>query len=679
MPIARLSLTPDIQSRKADPSKDAKMVNAYKEGTTCIKRPGLKGFSTTPGLPTAVGQGVYHFNDDLYAGVNNTLYKITTGGTATTIGSITGDVVPLSFVNTFNNNYLFFHNYVNGYTINSTGTLTKISNDQLASITLDTVGASYESNPAVIIGGSVKTLSLDLGGSGYVTAPAVDFSPPDIQGGAKPTATALIVAGVVVDVILDTPGFGYLTAPVVTIDPPPSGTTALASTTIFEGTGATATCTVVTGVVQTVTITNIGTGYLEPPSVNFVDYLALTTTAASTDSDIEFASTENIQVGWAVSGTGVPVGTVVTEILNASYIRVNKSVSVASGDILTLTSGGAGATATSTLNFFPTDLVPGVAYIDTYTVVQTKSGRIYNSNPGVPTVWGALDYISATAEPDQAVGLAKHLNYVVSFGQWSTEFFYDAAVTTGSPFLRNEAARIEIGCANGESIVQFEQTLVWVGKSNTAGKSVYMLDGLSPTRISNPFIDRYLDADGLTNCTASSVKYNGHAWYILTLPDSNLTLVGDLTEKTWYFWSSVYNNVEQYFVADFATSLNGITFMQDSHDGELYTLDSNTYTDADGVINFRIVTELLDADSHVRKFVNRVEIIGDKVDSVLRVKHTDDDYQSWSIYRSVNLKDTRPVLYQNGSARRRAFELFNNDDAPIRLFDLELDVTAGVH
>jgi hypothetical protein len=70
-------------------------------------------------------------------------------------------------------------------------------------------------------------------------------------------------------------------------------------------------------------------------------------------------------------------------------------------------------------------------------------------------------------------------------------------------------------------------------------------------------------------------------------------------------------------------------------------------------------------------------MIGDKVNTVLRIRHTDNDYQNWSMYRSVNLSDSRPVLYQNGVTRRRAYELFNNDATFIRLLAMELDVTVG--
>jgi len=536
MPTVRLPLTFDIQSRRADPFKDSKMVNAYQENGEVLKRPGLNTVVTDPALPTDIGQGLFAYLDSLILCTNNEIYKVTSGVT-TDLGSIEGDVRPISWTNTFNNNYLFFHNETNGYNYNATDGLVKVDSTQVS-----------EAN--IVVAGS-----------------------------------------------------GYSSQPTVTFDPPSSGVTATGTVSWDSGSG------VVTGI----TITNKGSGYTSAPNV-------------------------------VISGPG---------------------------------GSGTTATATAVLNYFPTDLVPGAGYLDTYVAVMTTEGRIYTSSSADSTRWNALNYISSNSQPDTATGITSHLNYIVAFNQWSTQFFYDAGTSTGSPLLPNPSANLEIGCANGNSIAKFEQTIVWVGQSNTAGKGVYLLNGIAPTKISNQFIDKYLDADTVVNCSGFGIKYNGHSWYVLTLPDIDITFVFDIDEKKWSFWSSVIDNVEQYFVGDFATSYGGHTYMQDSLNGEVYKLDQDVYRDADGQINFRLVSPLLDADTQFRKTFIRVEVIGDKVDTTLRIRHTDNDYVNWSAYRNVNLKDPRPVLYQNGVSRRRAYELFNTDNTFIRLSKLEMDVTVG--
>lgn len=583
MPTVRLPLVFPIQSRKADPFKDAKMVNAYKEGDQVLKRPGLLGVTVSPALPTGVGQGVFAYQNSLFSCTNNAVYK-TTSGVSTSLGSLTGAVKPISWTSTFNNAYLFLHNQTHGYVYSTATGLDQLTNDQ-----------TIEAN-------------IDIPGSGYTSAPSVTFSASPT--GDTTTGTAVYDADTtsIVGITIVNDGSGYVTTPTVTI-----GTAWAASTAYTLG-------------------TQISSG----------GYLYTVTTAGTTSTTAPTHTS-----GAAANGTA------------------------------TLTWAGGAATASSVLNYFPTDLVPGVAYLDTYVVVMTTEGRLYNSNSADPTTWNALNYISSNSQPDTATGVTSHLNYVVAFNQWSTQFFYDSGASTGSPLLSNASANLEIGCTNGDSIAKFEQTVAWVGQSNTAGKGVYLLNGIAPIKVSNQYIDKYLDTDTCANCSGSGIKFNGHSWYILSLPDSDITLVYDIDEKIWTFWSSTIDNEEQYFVGDHATSMGGHTYMQDSIYGELYKLDHNYFTDRDGVINFRLVSPLIDADTQFRKTIIRVEMIGDKVATVLRIRHTDNDYQNWSMYRSVNLSDSRPVLFQNGVTRRRAYEMFNNDATFIRLAAMEMDLTVG--
>ena len=103
--------------------------------------------------------------------------------------------------------------------------------------------------------------------------------------------------------------------------------------------------------------------------------------------------------------------------------------------------GSTGTLATvSDLDFPPNQtpalpLAKGAVYLDDMVFVMTTSGRIYNSGIENPTSWDALDYISKTAEADGGVALAKHLNFIVAWGDFSGEFFYNAGNPTGSPLL----------------------------------------------------------------------------------------------------------------------------------------------------------------------------------------------------------------------------------------------------
>ena len=358
--------------------------------------------------------------------------------------------------------------------------------------------------------------------------------------------------------------------------------------------------------------------------------------------------------------------------------------------VVTITDGGPGvnATASALLNGFPAGpYATGAIYLDTYTVIGGTNGEIYTSDPNNPTVWNALNYITAEAEPDGLVGIVKHLNYILAFGQWSTDFYYDAGSYPGSPLAIATPYHIELGCANGDSICSFEQTTVWIGTAKEQGPSVYSIMGVSPSKISTPFIDRILNNSTLTDVIAYPLRINGHTFYILTLADLNQTLVYDLNEKQWYQWTmyaigdsdSGVNGIyaEQYFRPSYFAGVGETYFLLDDDNGKLYTLSDTYYNDAGAPIYYRSITPIMDSGTTKRKFYHSVEIVGDKIPATMNIRHTSDDYKTWSNYRQVNLNNERPQVHQAGASRRRAWEFLCTDNQPIRLEAAEIDFDIG--
>jgi len=81
---------------------------------------------------------------------------------------------------------------------------------------------------ANLTGQFVTSVTVDFGGSGYVTPPAVTISG---GGGSGATAHAVLTGNVVTTVVVDSTGSGYSTPPTATIAPPPA---ALAFTTFWS-------------------------------------------------------------------------------------------------------------------------------------------------------------------------------------------------------------------------------------------------------------------------------------------------------------------------------------------------------------------------------------------------------------------------------------------------------------
>jgi len=491
----------------------------------------------------------------------------------------------------------------------------------------------------------------------------------------------------VISVSIDNEGLGYSSG--ITLTFTPSGTTA--NPTVDSA-----------GHITAVTLTAQPTGQAVIPTVAINVPTAATPTGTGTKAffDIVVSSATGIYTGMYVTGTGIAPNAKVTNI-SGTTITVSIAHTDAVSGTITFTDMGSNGALTANLCSFPTGpYVSGTVFLDNYVFIGTVStamstdlppvpvgNRIYNSALGDPTSWGALDYLSFEQTTDTLVGIVKHLNYLVAFGQTSTQFYYDNANPVGSPLSVSQSYTSEVGCASGDSIVSTDNTVLWVGTSKTYGRAVYLMDGVSPVKVSTDNIDKHLEADGLGKVSAYCYKFGGHTLYILTLHNANETLVFDTNEKMWYQWtqysmmSSDQSNpgvwMESYFRPTFYSEALGVPFVLDDDTATIYYFDTNTYQDANQPIYCRTVTDVIDNGSTKRKFYGRLEIIGDKVAGTLQVRHTGDDYNTWSSYRSIDLNASRAQIYLSGADRRRAWEFLCTSNVPLRLDGAEIDFRIG--
>ena len=242
---------------------------------------------------------------------------------------------------------------------------------------------------------------------------------------------------------------------------------------------------------------------------------------------------------------------------------------------------------------YPATTVRGVVWLDSYVFVMTPDGVIHNSDLNNPSSWAATSFISANAEPDAGVAIARQLNYLVAFGEWSTEFFYDAGnAAPGSPLSKVLNAFLEVGCASGASIAPSDNTLYYISQSKTKGRSVMRLNGYVPERLSNEWIDRILNADDLVGLTAYCVKPFGHWFYIVNLPTSSISLAYDSITGEWHRWTSGYADSAKAvstLTYDATTGLATITFTasQTIVDGDPVTVAGATQADYNGLVVLR--------------------------------------------------------------------------------------------
>lgn len=333
---------------------------------------------------------------------------------------------------------------------------------------------------------------------------------------------------------------------------------------------------------------------------------------------------------------------------------------------------------------YPATTVRGIVYLDGTYYVMTPNAEIFGSDLENVLQWSALNVIKCNSEPDGGVCLARQLNLVVAFNKYSTEFFYDAANPVGSPLSPYTSSFLEIGCAVAESVTQMDNNLIFMSQGRQKGRSIQVLQGTVPSKISTVFVDKILEGDDLVNVRAYYIKLSGHGFYILQLPTSNITLVYDFDTQLWGKWTRITAFTDENTFTEVPFSISGYTtngsadLVQDSTTGSIYALSLDTHKDDGFPIHMQIVTPLYDGGLNQFKFFSKIELIGDKnVGKKAFLSYSDDDYLSWSTKRPIDLGTPRSSLNRLGSSRRRAFKLECFEDDLIRFSNLEITLEKG--
>lgn len=324
---------------------------------------------------------------------------------------------------------------------------------------------------------------------------------------------------------------------------------------------------------------------------------------------------------------------------------------------------------------YPARTVPGVVNLDSTVYVMDAAGVIYGCDLQNPTVWGSLNFVTAEYEADTAVCLAKVQNYVVALKDWTTQFFYNTGAAQGSSLAPVRNANLRIGCASAGSVVQMDNTLVYMAKTYQAGRSIVMLNGFQPVKISDVFVDKVLNADSLIGVNAFSIKVGGHDFYVLSLDNTGYSLVYDMVEKLWYVWNSAGGTLGP---INYATD-GSLTILQKRTAGSLVSVSPSTYQDDGSSISVTCRTDLLDFNSTQRKFMAEVTVVGDKYTSTnaVNVFRYDDNYITIALLGTVDMAALRPRVNRCGSFRRRAFAVTHSANMPLRLEALEVQVMPG--
>ena len=316
-------------------------------------------------------------------------------------------------------------------------------------------------------------------------------------------------------------------------------------------------------------------------------------------------------------------------------------------------------------------------HLDGYAFIMTTDGRIWNSDLGSITSWVSTSFITAQLSPDRGVGLATYKNKIVAFGKESIEFFENVGNPLGSPLQRIPEVFIKLGSPSQSLITSIEDTLVFVASSSTGSYSIYLLENYQPKKISFPEIDAVISQIGISNFTASSVRLWGKPIFILS--STTRTFVYSLEDQMWCEWNSsaplwykLTGDTQEHIYSISNSTLAGVV-------GKVFVVNQQNpvYQDVGSNYVMSIQTSKLDFGTNKRKRLHRLRIVGDQssMANTMSVTWSDDDYQTYSSSRTIDLTINDQRTNNMGIFRRRNFLLSNSSSTSTRLEAIEVDIS----
>ena len=390
----------------------------------------------------------------------------------------------------------------------------------------------------------------------------------------------------------------------------------------------------------------------------------------------------NATTGVLATTLSTAFGTTTGHVGFCEFLYDDGSVKVVATDGTTLQTIDAAGTRVAGADVDQPGHLPYPVFLDGYLfVIAANTADIYNSDLNDPLAWTAGNYITAEMLPDQAIWLSRLNNYLIVAGNQSIEYFWDAAIATGSPLQRNDTPIKLTGLLGGMATIGNKMFII--GSNNESQPDVFLLEDFKLTPVGTEAIRRHLaiiNFSGVQTIKASVVSRAGHDLYVFNT--GSACYAYDIESKLWARWTW---QVESNFALENSTNAaagDGYkTFFSLTNDSAIYRFDSSLYQDDGVTFPAIVVTDIEEFNSYNQKTMHRVTLWADKpsASATGTLQWTDDDYQNYSTGLTIDLYSELPAAYRLGRFRRRAFKWTFTQNQPHRLKGFEVDINLGNH
>lgn len=275
--------------------------------------------------------------------------------------------------------------------------------------------------------------------------------------------------------------------------------------------------------------------------------------------------------------------------VSATYTSVPLTGGAGSGAIATVVVTGGAVTDVTITDGGTGYLVGDVLSASNVNLGGAGSGFGYSADE-VATAFDPLDIAGKTSSADNLVAVATIHGELWLVGEVTSEVWANSGASDFT-FQRIQGAFVDHGCAAPYSIAQQDISLFWLVQDKQGYGIVVRSDGYSLQKISTYGIEQDIQSYAiLSDAIGFCHQIDGHAFYVITFPDADVTWSYDLTTGQWHRRASTDTNgtLHRYRANCYAFAY-GYNLVGDYQNGKLYSLDQDTFTD-DGTRIPRIIT-----------------------------------------------------------------------------------------
>lgn len=310
-----------------------------------------------------------------------------------------------------------------------------------------------------------------------------------------------------------------------------------------------------------------------------------------------------------------------------------------------------------------------IGFMDGYLILNLPGTREWYISTADEIAFDATQFASKSGAQDLLAGVGVTKRYIYLFGQQTSEVWFDAG-DTPFPMDRLPGVFMQYGCTSAASIAQMDGDLYWLAQSPQGNAIVCRSVQFNASQISTFALDNEMNQyTDLAQAIGFTYQFEGHLFYVLTFPVTDITWQYDLSTGEWnqLAWADSNGNLHRHRASCYAAAY-GSPVVGDWQTGQLYLWDENNFTDNGApIIRIRSFPHGVDDSSnriHYREFIANFEV-GNGAGNVtvpVSLRWSDSRGQSWGnpVMRSLGQEGqylTSVQWRRLGMARDRVFEL----------------------